>query len=304
MIQKTRGLIAAPHTPMNADGSLHLEAIDRQVDLLARNGVLGAFVCGTTGEGMSLTTQERMDAAERWVRAAPEDFRVIVHVGHNSPADCRALAEHARKIGAFATGAAAPTFYRPASAAELADFCRNVAGAAPELPFYYYHIPSLTGAHFAMVDLLAAAADEVPNLAGVKFTHEDLMDYALCRELVGGRLDMLWGRDEILLSALAVGAEGAIGTTYCIAAPLYRRIMSAFSAGDLAAARADQLKAMRMVHVLRRWGLVVSPTKHVMRMLGVDCGPVRPPLRALTDEQHERLRADLERIGFFDFCCK
>ena len=78
--QKLDGLIAAPFTPLQPDGSLNLDLIDRQAGELSHHGVRGAFVCGTTGEGFSLTSAERMQVAERWVKAAPRDLAVIVHV--------------------------------------------------------------------------------------------------------------------------------------------------------------------------------------------------------------------------------
>ena len=301
---KTRGLIAAPHTPMDADGEVRLDRIDEQVELLARNGVVGAFVCGTTGESMSLTVQERLDVAGRWARAAPEGFRVIVHVGHTALPAVRAMAAHAREVGAWGVGAMPSIFFKPPGLAEAVDFAALAAAAAGELPFYYYHLPSMTGVNLPMRDFLETAAQRIGNLAGVKFTYENLMDYTSCLRLGGGRFDCLFGRDEILLSALSLGATGAIGSTYNFAAPLYRRIIEAFDAGDLQAAQALQDQAMAMIRAGHRWGPGVAGFKEIMRMIGLDLGGVRPPLRPLTAEQSRGLRAELEQIGFFDFCCR
>src|SRR5687768_10736869 len=93
------GLVAAPFTPFDDHGALNLRMVERQAASLVANRVIGAFVCGTTGEGLSLTTAERMALAQRWTSIAPETLQVIVHVGHTSLADCRALAAHAEKIG-------------------------------------------------------------------------------------------------------------------------------------------------------------------------------------------------------------
>src|SRR5258706_199283 len=98
------GLIAAPYTAFHADGSLNLPMIEKQAASLIANGVTGAFVCGTTGEGVSLTNTERMAVAERWQQVAGAQLRVIVHVGHTSVADARSLAAHAKKIGAQGVG--------------------------------------------------------------------------------------------------------------------------------------------------------------------------------------------------------
>src|SRR5438105_15938504 len=108
------GLIAAPFTAFHDDGSLNLALIEKQAASLLANGVTGAFICGTTGEGPSLTTAERMQVAERWQSAAGAQLRVIVHVGHTALGDCQALAAHAQQIGAAAIGCVAPFFYKPA----------------------------------------------------------------------------------------------------------------------------------------------------------------------------------------------
>ncbi len=304
---KTRleGLIAASFTPMNADGSVNLDLIGEQAMFLHRNGVQGAFVCGTTGESMSLTMQERMDIAERWTEVAPEGFKVIVHVGHTSLEVSKRLAANAQEIGAWSISAMGPCFFKPASIRELVTFCSEIAGSAPKLPFYYYHIPSVTGVSFPMVDFLEAAKERIPNLAGVKYTHHDLMDYELCRRAESGRFDILFGIDEMLLGGLAFGAGGAIGSTYNIAAPLYNRLIKAFKEGDLDCARNLQDRSIELVRVLNK---IAQPnfvaTKSVMKMLDVDCGPVRAPLSNITPEQYKTLEVELQKIGFFEYSSK
>lgn len=219
-----------------------------------------------------------------------------MNAAHTCLADGKALAAHAQQIGAYGVATTAPSFLKPARLEELVAFCAEVAGAAPELPFYYYHIPSLNGVLFPMAEFLARASERIPNLAGVKFTWEDLMDYGRCLALEDGRFDMLFGRDEILLSALVLGARGAIGSTYGFAAPLYQRVIAAFAAGDLAGARREQGRAMEMVAVLNRYGGLAAG-KVVMKRIGLDCGPVRLPLRSLTEEECAALNAELDALG-------
>jgi N-acetylneuraminate lyase len=303
MAEHLRGLVAAPFTPMTEDGGICFEAVEKYPAFLAANGCSGAFVNGTTGESLSLTVAERRQLAERWVAHAPDGITVIVQVGHNCLAESRDLAAHAQQIGAAAIGMMAPCFFRPESVDDLVACCSEVAQAAPELPFYFYHLPGKTGVHFPMVDFLRAAAGVIPTLTGIKYTFEDLADLGQCIDLQGGRFTLLFGRDEALLGALAIGAEGAVGTTYSLAAPLYRRIMDSFEAGDLAAAQADQGRSREMVAVFKRHGGLPA-FKAGMGLIGLDCGPVRLPQRALSAEQTEALRADLEAIGFFDYCCK
>jgi len=307
MFESVRGLIAAPFTPMHPDGSVNLDAIGPYADLLHRNGLAGAFICGTTGEGFSLTTQERLNLAERWViaTAGREQFKLIVHVGHASLAECRALAAHAQAAGAWGIGAMWSCFFRPRTVEELADFCAATAFAAPDLPFYYYHMPSMTGVNFPMIDLLQAVAGRVPNFAGIKYTWENLMDYGLCLAFEGGRYDMLFGRDEILLAGLVLGARGAVGSTFNFAAGLYRRILEAFGEGDLETARSLQGRSMEMIRLLVQFdGTALASGKATMKAVGLDCGPVRQPVRNLTAEQESRLFSDLAKTGLADFWCR
>lgn len=298
-----QGLVAAPFTAFQPDGALALDAIPRQAALLHRNGVNGAFICGTTGEGASLSTEERRIVAETWRKHCPAGLELIVHVGHLSATEAAGLARHAQKIGADRIATIAPSFFKPARAEELVAWCAEVAAGAPDLPFYYYHMPSMTGVNIKATDFLQHAAGRIPNLAGIKFTYEDLEDYRNACNFDGGRFTILFGRDEILLSGLRMGATGAVGSTYNYAAPLYVDVIKAFKAGDSATAEAKQAQARQFIDVMNgRGGLPFG--KAIMRLIGVDCGGVRLPLRKVTDKEVEELRAALDAVGFFGYCSK
>src|SRR5947207_15012908 len=114
----------------------------------------------------------------------------------------------------------------------------------------------MTGVQLSPPDFLDAAADRIPTLAGAKFTNADLMSYQRCLHAQEGQFDVLWGLDEYLLAALALGASGAVGSTYNFAAPLYRRMMAAFERGDLAGARAEQYRSVRLIDLLIGHGFI------------------------------------------------
>ncbi|MES1194761.1 MAG: dihydrodipicolinate synthase family protein [Opitutus sp.] len=297
------GLVAAPFTPFNPAGELALETVPLLASLLHKNRVSAAFICGTTGEGSSLTTDERMRVATAWRQALPAGLKLAVHVGHQSIEDSKALARHARGIKADAIATIAPGFFRPPDAAGLVDWCREIAAAAPDLPFYYYHMPAMTGVDIPVRHFLRDAHGRIPNLVGVKFTHEDLLDYADARAFANGRYSLLFGRDELLLSGLQLGAPGAVGSTYNHAAPLFHRIMRAFAAGDLEAARHDQARARQFIDIMNRHGGLPAG-KTIMKFIGVDCGPVRLPLRSLSPQTEAAFRAELEACGFFEYASR
>jgi N-acetylneuraminate lyase len=300
--RKTKGLIAAPFTPLCADRTLDLDAVEGYARWLHRQDVVGAFICGTTGEGMSLTLDERRQLAERWVTAAPAGLRVVVHVGHNSLAECQTLAAHAQSIGADSIACLAPFFFKPAGVEGLVDWCEQVAAAAPRLPFYYYHMPSMTGVSVKVHEFLRLASQRIPNLAGIKFTFEDLEDYRRCLELEDGRFDVLFGRDELLLSALKLGARGAVGSTYNYAAPLYHALIAAHQQGDSAKAAELQALAVRMINAFLECGAhPIAAFKWFMSRVAVECGPVRLPLANPTPEQIAALETKLEASGVFEW---
>jgi N-acetylneuraminate lyase len=297
------GLVAAPFTAMNPDCSVNRAMIEHQARALAKNEVNGAFICGTTGEGLSLTTDERIQVAEKWLSVAPRSFQIIVHVGHQSLNDSRVLAAHAERMGASAFATIAPTFFRVTNLQQLVDYCAQVAEAAPGLPFYYYHMPAMTGADLPVHDFLGLASRRIPNLAGIKFTHENLMDYSRCLHFEEGRFNILFGRDEILLAALAMGATGAVGSTYNYMARIYHRLIETFNSGDTASAQRFQSTVIQIITAMTRHGGLPAG-KAMMKMIGLDCGPVRAPLQNLSPEALKSLTNELEQIGFLSIASK
>jgi N-acetylneuraminate lyase len=295
-------LVPATHTPFAADGALNLAIVEKQAQHLLADGVRAAFIGGTTGECHSLTLDERRALATRWTevtRGTP--LRVIVHVGSNSLADARMLTTQAQELGAAAVAALSPSYFKPRNVEDLVACCRDIAASAPGLPFYFYDIPSLTGVTLSSPDFLHLAADRIPTLAGIKFTNPDLMAYQRCLRSHDGRFDIPWGTDEYLLGALALGAAGAVGSTYNFAAPLYLRLWDAFKRGDLAAARVEQYRSVQLITCLASFGYM-GAAKALMGTLGVDVGQPRLPIAQLAPKQRDRLRGDLESLGYFKWC--
>jgi N-acetylneuraminate lyase len=228
------------------------------------------------------------------------DLKLIVHVGSNCLVDARALAAQAQTINAAAISAFAPSYFKPKSLDLLIACCADIAAAAPALPFYFYDIPRMTGVQFPMSDFLAMAPARIPTLTGIKFTNSDLMAYQQCLSAADGRFDIPFGSDEFLLAALALGATSAVGSTYNFAAPIYHRLLAAFAKGDLAAARVEQRRSVRLVELLAGYGYMPA-AKAVMSLVGVEVGPARLPHGNLTPGQRKDLRRALDEVGFFDW---
>jgi N-acetylneuraminate lyase len=292
------GLVPACYSPFHADGRLYVEVVDRQAELLLESRVSSVFVGGTTGEFASLTVAERKVLTDRWIQAGGGAIRVAVHVGHNCQADAIELAAHARQAGAAAVALMAPSYFRPASIADLVEFCIPVAAEADPLPFYYYDIPAMTGVRMPMSAFLYEAKYRIPNLRGLKYSNDNLMELQACVGLDGGAFDVLFGSDECFFAGLCIGIRGAVGSTYNFAAPVYHRIQAAFDRGDFETARVEQAKSIALIKTLGEFGFLPA-SKAVMGMLGVDCGPVRPPLRKLTSDQRLALWERLKPLDVF-----
>ena len=304
-MEKIKGLIDAPFTPFHEDGSLNLAPSPEYAALLARNGLKGVFINGSSGEGYMLTEEERMQLAEAWMAAVPKDFNVIVHVGSTSLMSSRRFAEHAQKIGAWGIGAMATPFPKIGNIEQLCRYCEEIASAAPELPFYYYHIPAFNGAFLSMYDFLKAVDGRIPNFAGIKYTFESLYEYNRCRRYQNGKFDMLHGQDETILPCLAMGgAQGGIGGTTNYNGRCLTGILEAWEKGDLEKARQLQDFAQDVIDVICNFRGNIVGGKRIMKLIGLDLGPNRVPFMSVTDEEEQELRRQLEAIDFFSHCNK
>ena len=302
-MEKITGLIDAPFTPFYENGEVNLEPIEQYAKMLAKNGLKGVFINGSSGEGYMLTEDERMRLAERWVEVAPEGFKVIVHVGSTCVKSSERLAAHAQKIGAFGIGAMATPFPKIGRIEELVKYCEEIAAAAPELPFYYYHIPAFNGAYLSMLDFLKAVDGRIPNFAGIKYTYESLYEYNQCRLYANGKFDMLHGQDETILPCLAMGgAQGGIGGTTNYNGRCLVGILDAWKSGDLEKARELQNYAQEVINVICHFRGNIVGGKRIMKLIGLDLGKNRTPFNNMTDEEEARMKQELEAIDFFNRC--
>lgn len=297
-------LVAAAHSPFDSQGKLAPSVVVTQARFLSHQGIQTVFITGSTGESHSVTQQEKLTLYEAWAEAATTtSLRVIAHVGSNCLTDAKELAEKASELGFVAISALAPSYYKPGNLSTLVDCCAEIAAAAPDLPFYYYDIPVLTGVNFPMADFLRLAPERIPNLAGIKFTNPDLVSYRSSLQVANGEFDLPWGVDESLLGALATGAQGGVGSTFNWAPELYRRIIQCLTDGDLPQAQHWQSVSIEMITAIASTGFL-GTAKALMSRLGVPVGPARLPMGNPTDQQVDSLMSRLENLGFSDWGAK
>ncbi len=298
------GLVPAVFTPMDQEGEINLKKVKPIVEHLLDDGVNAIYVCGSTGEGPSLSTDERKAVTEAYIEAVNGRIPVIVQVGHNSIRQAFLLAKHAQKSGANAISSIPPTYFKVQSLKVLFDCLEEIVVGAPDLPFYYYHIPRLTSLNINAVEFLSQSTERLPSMVGIKYSDFKIFEFQACLDVEDGRFNMLFGSDEMLLSGLVAGAHGAVGSTFNFAAPLYKRILETFQAGEIAEARRLQSLSVDMVGLLETVGSTETfsgALKAMMGLIALDCGPIRLPQLNLTPTQVKLLKQQMEAIGFFEW---
>ena len=265
---------AAAATPFDPDGELAPDVVKAQVQHLSENDVDGAFVAGTSGEFPALSVEEREELVDTWAAQRLEGLRLGVHVGHLDLRQAQRLAAHAEKLGADMVASVAP-FYGESGVEHTVRWLAEVAAAAPRTPFCFYHIPAMTGSSVRPSELVARAAREIPTLAYVKFTDNNMLEFDETRA-AAPQVRVFFGRDELLPSALAFGAEGVIGSLYNALAPVARAIAAASAHGRHAMAL-DLHRVFR--EIARAADQHGGPgfVKELMNRLGPDAGVSRSP---------------------------
>lgn len=290
------GILPALLTPMDDQGRINPEPLQGMVDWLFGQGVHGLYVCGTSGEGLLMTPDERERVLELALAAAAGRGKIVAHIGAVGTEEAVRLARHAAKAGAHAVSAVPPfTFGR--STEGMRNHYRAI-GEATNLPLYLYNIPSLTAVHVT-AEMVRPLLD-LPRVRGMKFSDYNLFaEYQLIA--LGKGFDVLHGCDETLLYALMMGAVGGVGLTYNFMPRVFVKLFDLFKAGDWHAANQLQLKASRMIDVLLKHGQnnMVGLSKALMGILGFACGEARPPNPPIPAARVAAFRAELDSIGFF-----
>ena len=238
--------------------------------------------------------------AEAYVLAAKGRMKSFVQVGHNSLKASAELAGHAEAIGADAVSATPTGYFKVSGEEELVEGLLPIVEAAPKTPFYYYHIPFLSGVTLDPMKLTDRAMDRLPTFCGIKYSDGATLYNLPLLEKVGPGLEFLAGSDEAYLMSVAQGFRAAVGSTYNYAAPLYDNVRAALSAGDFKGAQMWQKRALEMIELM--FGTCGRASlKVMMQMVGIDCGPVRRPIDPASPEQIAALRKGLEEMGWFDW---
>jgi dihydrodipicolinate synthase/N-acetylneuraminate lyase len=277
-------LIVAAATPLAHQGErLDEDAVWPMVAFLAERGADGAFVCGTTGEGILLSLEERRRAAVVF-RAALRG-RLIVHAGAQSTRDSATLAAHAAEIGADGVAVIPPPYFPLDDAALAAHFVAAAAACAP-LPFFIYAFTARSG-YPVTPQVVEQVRAKATNLAGLKVSESQLERVLPYLEL---GLPVLIGSEPLLPSALARGAVGAVSG---LAAAFPDVVRAALDRPD-----ADAEARLAALRQAMEGQPFIASVKHVLARRGVPVSSdMRAPMRSLFTAEAARLDEALDRLG-------
>jgi Dihydrodipicolinate synthase/N-acetylneuraminate lyase len=276
-------LIVAAATPLARSGAVvDDEAVWPMVAFLVERGADGVFACGTTGEGILLSTEERRRTAVIF-RAALHG-RLIIHCGAQNTADTVALAAHAAEIGADAVAVIPPPYF-PLDADALAAHLLAAAAACAPLPFYIYAFAARSG-YPVPLDVVSRVRDGAPNLAGLKVSESPFEKVEPYLEL---GLPVYVGSEPLIPQAVARGVAGAVSG---LAAAFPEVVRAALDNPDAAAEQ--RLRALRNTMEAQPF---IAAVKHVLARRGVPINlDMRAPMRGLTDDEASRLDAALAAL--------
>jgi 4-hydroxy-tetrahydrodipicolinate synthase len=284
-------VITAMVTPFRPDGSLDPDEAQRLARHLIDNGSEGLVVCGSTGEGATLTDDEKETLFRAVIDAVAGDAKVVCGTGTYATEHSVHLTRAAEKAGADGVLVVTPYYNRPPQDS-LLDHFRTVADAS-NLPVLLYDIPLRTTVKIEVDTMLRAA--EHPNIVGVKDACNDISASTLLAAQMPDGFEIYSGNDDQTLAYQAIGAVGVISVISHVMGKQLLEQFEAFERGDIARAQEIQF-LQRRVHA----DLLTSnpiPIKAAVEMLGFKVGAPRAPLRPATDEEKQRVKQALKEVG-------
>lgn len=289
-----QGIWPALITPFDAENAVNTAELRRLTAHLLAQKVDGFYVCGSTGEGVFMSVNERKGVVETVLAEVGGRVPVIVHVGAIALVDAIDMSRHARDHGASGVSSIIPPKYTTVES--LIGYFGAIAASVPDMPIIPYLLnPEINT--LALIDGLLP----YPNIAGTKYTGSNMHEFSLIiRKGAGRDWTVFSGMDEQSLYAAMMGSSGHIGSTLNLLPGAYRRIRELCLSGQHADAQHLQERVNAVVDMLYRAGGFFGALKASMSWFGLDCGAPRPPERALTADQVTALMITLKSGDFAD----
>ena len=258
----------------------------RQIDA----GVTSVVVAGTTGEAPTLSDDEKRELIQRAKSYAGDACNIIAGTGSNSTEHAVELSRDAENAGADALLVVSP-YYHKATADGLVAHYSAIAHSI-SIPVILYNVPSRTGVDMPVSVYRRLSA--ISNIVGVKEAATDITKIARIRKECPSDFFVWSGNDELIVPAMALGAQGVVSvlSNFC---PVETRVMAeAALDGDFDTAATLQVELLPLIDLLF-CEVNPIPIKEAMALIGYDCGGCRLPLTGLTKENHKKLKEYLKK---------
>ncbi|HZJ78388.1 MAG TPA: N-acetylneuraminate lyase [Clostridia bacterium] len=283
MNEKYNGIFPALLTAFTFDDRIDEKAIRRLVRYNLDKGVKGFYVCGSSGEAFLLSPQERKRVLEVVADEVSGEATIIAHIGSIATHQSIDLASHAKAVGADAISSI-PPFYYKFSYEEIKNYYFDILNSV-DLPMIMYNFPDASG--FKMDTEKIAEFLKDNRILGIKHTCSDFYMLERFKQIRPDTV-VFNGFDEMFLSGLAAGADGAIGTTYNAMAEKFIQIYKLYSQGKMNEALEIQRKANNILQKMIKFGVLPSE-KAILEIQGLNVGVCRKPFRKLAPEEYKAL---------------
>lgn len=281
-IQKYHGIIPAFYACYDDLGEVSPERTQALARHLHTRGVQGLYVNGSSGECIYLSVNERKLILENIMEAVGGKLTVIAHVACNNTRDSQELARHAQSLNVDAIAAIPPIYFRLPEYS-IAQYWNDISNAAPDTDFVIYNIPQLAGVALTMP--LFHKMLENPRVKAVKNSSMPVQDIQMFKDAGQGKIAVLNGPDEQFVSGRVIGADGGIGGTYAVMPRLFLKADDNIASGNVEAAKSIQYEINRIIYTMISCkGNLYSVMKEILKLRGVVCGSVRPPLTPVAAE--------------------
>lgn len=291
-MKKLNGVTVAMITPFDEMGKVDVAALRSMTQMLVEKGVDCLYPCGTTGEMLRMSVEERKLVAETVVQAAEKRVTIFVHVGCMCQEDTIALAQHAQKIGADGIGVVTPQFFG-INDREMEEYFVAVANSVPGFPMYLYNIPQCA-ANDLKPEVVKRVRARCANVVGIKYSFAD-MNRTLEYLAIGEDFSVLHGMDKIVVSLMDMGCDGTVSGCACIVPEPYVAAVKAFRAGDMEQARKWGRVCVKVTNCLRG-GSNMSFFKEALTARGLVGGNMRAPQLNIPCEERDAMVQDLKAI--------
>ena len=289
-IKDFKGVIPAVLTAFDKNEEIDEKGMRELVSYLISKGVNGLYLTGSTGEGFTMSSEERKRVVEIVMDENKGRVPVVVHVGAIGTKLSIDLAKHAEEVGADGISSV-PPFYWKFNEDQIVNYYTEIANAC-SLPMIVYNVPLVGLLGMNAIKRLAA----IENVKGIKYTALAHYEITQIKDEVGEDFLVYSGADEMAVSGLLSGADGIIGSFYNIMPELFINIKNAVDNKNIDEATRLQRQAIEIIMYCLQLPSFYAGMKTILNWRGINAGICRSPFSNLSEAQAVEFREGLKKL--------